>query len=430
MDFLAKLKLKAAADVGARLAAEKQSSVDGTVLVHLEKRTVHSSNLELDLGVTLSDSAEVRSVRAGSEAANNRLPVDHIVYSVNGVSCFTFGDVDAEVAKPVLGIDLKLFPLAPLRELLLQYQQLPDTEDLKFDVLQRNPRYGFLQIMHPANRTWKRMYELEREGRRVRHLMRVQLEAKKEEEALRHLDMLEDEDDVHVADTGVASPPYTTVPTHTVPVVGANVGAPAVVVPAVASRGAFMNTAGPAAMFHRNGSIIEETDDMPAVVDEDAAVLQQLIQGGGAGVGGAEADAASAGIPPPPYESSAPAFEEFVKYQLTPSKPYTLVTGEQVVIPVTTRTGALPRPPSAPMPEMTQSEYQLMVGEKRGRSVEAAALLLEKDDKHVNGGGNSRDGRRHGRDREEDERRRRDDERRRRDRHPPRGRSPRDRRRL
>jgi hypothetical protein len=351
MDLLAKLKSKTAADVGARLAAEKQNSVEGTVLVHLEKRTVHASDLERDLGIVLNDQAEVRSVQPGSEAAANRVPVDHLLYAVNGAPCRSLGDVEVEVAKPVLGIDLKLFPLAPLKDLLVQYQQLPASEDLKFEVLQRVPRYGFLQLFHPANHAWRRMYEQEREARRLRFNLQRQLEAKKEEEAMRHLAMLDvvsDEEPVSEAPPPVA-PPAPSQPQPAAP-------------PAQPRPSNFMRTSAPAAMFQSAGSVVErEAEPANDASEDEAAMLRQMI------VESAVPDAAT--LYGEEQQAEPPVvIEEAVRYQLTPSKAYTLSTGEQVSIPVTTRSGPVPRPPSAPMPQMTMDELRRR--DKRGREDE------------------------------------------------------------
>ena len=373
MDLLAKLKAKTASDIGNRLAAEKQNSVEGTVLVHLEKRSVHASSIENDLGIILNEQAEVRSVRPGYVAATNRVPVEHIVYMVNGVQCRSLGDVEMEVAKPVLSIVMKLFPLAPLRDLLVQYQQLPGAEDLKFEVLQRNPRFGFLQLFHPANGAWTRMYDQEKEARRLKYNLQRQLEAKKEEDALRHLEMLD-----MVSDEEPVPEPQPTVEAQPVP-------QPTVPQPTLPPRTAdFIRSSAPAAMFQMGGAgapVPTTTKEVEAPKtgepnEDDDAVLHQLIQGAAVPVEAAslpEAQQQAARLPPPP-------FEEPVRYQLTPSKTYTLATGEQVSIPVTTRSGAVPQPPSAPMPQMTMEEYRR--SDKRDRG----------DEKNNNGGGAARRG--------------------------------------
>ncbi|CAD2222775.1 hypothetical protein AGDE_09574 [Angomonas deanei] len=309
----------------------------GLVVRRLQKQ--YASEPPENLGLVLTDDAEIRSVAPNSAAAQANIQPNFMICYVNDEFVETKAEFLAAAANSIY-MDVKLYSVEPMSELIAK---LVDDEGKSIncdELLQTTPRYGFLSSEHPLFRRYTKRLDRQRhtyfllkqgakdmeEQLRLERQKEMQREAerlKKGEEERQEKEREEEKEKQKLPSAQVAGtpPPEAIAPTNEPFVKVDNVTSSFQVDKQVDEQVDKQDT-------------LDEPDTLPEPELPNPVSTKELLD--------------LVGVP-----TTTSAIEE-PRYELLPSEEYTLSNGEKVVHQLKKRSGPLPPPPPGKPPKINK----------------------------------------------------------------------------
>ncbi|CCW63510.1 unnamed protein product [Phytomonas sp. EM1] len=340
----------------------------GVIVRKLEKNYVNEP-LE-NLGLTLSDDAEVLLVAPSSPAGISNIPTNYMLFEVNNEFIESKAHFE-EVANRNLNLVMRLQSLATMSDLIAKILREEETHSkeevrqiLNLDELVRTtPRYNFMSNKHPLFRRYterlaakrqatelikQRTQEAEEQQRRkLRERMRKELEASEAEAQQQAKAELEK------ASKQVEAAPKEPPPEEP-----------------------FLKSFEDGSFFEKNDApveVVEEKNEPDAEMSpEYASELLALI---GVSEGTKE-------------ETMQCSSDREAHYVILPSEEYILSNGERVICSLKKRTGPLPLPPPGKPPRINKFAKKLQTEKEKNK------LSVPEDNKRESRRDSARDGNR------------------------------------